>query len=91
VARYGGGQPAEHKEARVKKIVMLRNKWVEGVARGVGDVVVASDPDANYLVACGSARLAGQDDTTPLLSFEDGIATAVPGGKRPGRKRRGNS
>jgi hypothetical protein len=54
-------------------------------------VVVASDPDANYLVACGSARLAGQDDTTPLLSFEDGIATAVPGGKRPGRKRRGNS
>jgi len=76
----------------MKTIRLLRNVCVAGTPRSAGDVVVVADEIARQYVQAARARMADDADAEPIrrrvAQVGDllAIATAVPGGKRPGRK-----
>lgn len=75
-------------------ILMLDDRQVGGDPHSAGDVVVVSDTDARLVIPAGFARLATDGDTAGATNpqpaekvrIDLGIATAVPGGKRPNRR-----
>ena len=76
----------------MRDIYMLDSVQVGGTGHAAGEVVNVSDDDARCAVAGNHARYATAEDiancTNPRPSAEvrEGIATAVPGGKRPWRR-----
>lgn len=76
-------------------VVLLRDIQVGMEPHQAGDVVTVDEYDAHVIVRGGHGRLASTDDITsctaprPAADIRaeiEAIATAVPGGKRPGRK-----
>jgi hypothetical protein len=77
-------------------IILLHSVQVGGAPHEVGDIVTVDDADAYLVVRGGHARIADADDMagnkSPRSASDvraaldtEGIATAVPGGKRPNR------
>jgi hypothetical protein len=77
----------------MKTVIMLHSVQVGGAPHEVGDIVTVDDADAYLVVIGGHARIATADDMAGNKSprpaahvrADMDIATAVPGGKRPGR------
>jgi hypothetical protein len=67
----------------MKKVKLLQAMFLDGVAYAVGDVAVVDESIAIRLTKGGKA----QEVTIKGAKAPEGVATAVPGGKRPSRKR----
>ena len=67
------------------KVEMTRDTFVAGKLAEAGKTVEASARDARYLVAIGKANSPAVE-AEKAEAAEATIATAVPGGKRGGRK-----
>jgi hypothetical protein len=78
------------------RVVILTPVVLAGSCRAAGDVVDAPESEARYAISRGHARLADASDIADARNprsaaetradLDMSIATAVPGGKRPGRK-----
>ena len=75
----------------MQTVLILDPILIGGTDHAVGDIVNVPKREARYAIAHGHAREVKIEERDQIAAFEDGIATAVPGGKRPGRRRSPNS